>query len=236
MSAAENARHVEEMVLRHAPPAAVVLRAMIGVHHALHLIECVDFAPFVVRYLLDLTFVLDEGQVMNDVVFFVNEIQGILRRPELLRNRSHVIGQKSSDFHGREFTPAAGWQITEMQSADLDAVKLEHTHSESLKHPANLPLAPLAESHAIGAFTPREQFESSRYSVFKVNACGQALHGTGRQRRIALDLVGLAHLVTRVHQAVRQVSVVGQKQQSGAGRKAQVRERSSRFRVRCGRC
>lgn len=72
----KNALHVKRMILRHAPAAAIILGSMLGIYHTLDLVNCVDFSPLVLWYLLNLAFVLWRRHVMNDQFLLVNKKHG----------------------------------------------------------------------------------------------------------------------------------------------------------------
>jgi hypothetical protein len=72
----EDGLHIEQMIVRQAIAAAVIVRNMIGIHHPFDRIECVNLSSFILGDVFYLTFILNEGHVVNDEVFFVDEIHG----------------------------------------------------------------------------------------------------------------------------------------------------------------
>jgi hypothetical protein len=72
----EDGLHIEKVIVRQAVLTTVIRRNMIGIYHPFDRIKRIDFSFLVLGDVFYLTFILDEGHVMNNMVFLVDEIHG----------------------------------------------------------------------------------------------------------------------------------------------------------------
>ena len=72
----EDGVHVEKIVVRHAPLAALMAGDMGGVAQALDRVEGVDLLALILGDLLELTFVARAGHIVDGVGAQVNQVHG----------------------------------------------------------------------------------------------------------------------------------------------------------------
>lgn len=130
-----------------------------------------------------------------------------------MRNKRRNGSAEVERFPRGEETAATGGEVLEGQGAEGDAAECYHFITELFENAPHLPFFSFANEQAEDTTGKLVEFFGLCHTVLKRDAGKQFVSIAGVECAVKPHLIPLSHRVTRMHQPVGEVSIIGEKEE-----------------------